>query len=95
MWWFDIPHNLPLPILVPRSEAIGNKQASHALIEMVEPTRQSRLTGEDFKPLRGAVVKSYDVERLRKGSPMGCQVRLKEMSASEPLMKYQENAIFS
>ncbi len=80
---------------MPRSEAIGNKQASHALIEMVESSHQSRLTGEGFKPLRGAVVKSYGAERLRKGSPRGCQVCLKEMNASEPLMRCRESATFS
>ena len=39
----------------------------HALIEMVEPTHQSRLAGGGFKPPKGAMVKSYGTERLGKG----------------------------
>jgi hypothetical protein len=31
---------------------------------MVESTHQSRLTGEGFKPPKGAVVKSHGTERL-------------------------------
>ena len=33
-------------------------------------THRSRLTGGDFKPPKGAVVKSYGAERLGKGFAM-------------------------
>jgi len=36
---------------------------------MVEPTHQSRCTGNGIKPPKGAVVKSHGAERLGKGSP--------------------------
>ncbi len=46
-----------------------HKIVLYALFEMVEPTHQSRLAGEGFKPPKGAVVKSHGIERLGKGSP--------------------------
>jgi hypothetical protein len=53
----------------------GNIYSLHAVIEMVEVANEqlphrSRLAGEGFKPLRGAVVKSHGAERLRKGFAM-------------------------
>lgn len=36
----------------------------HAVIKMVEPAHRGRLTGEGLKPPKGAVVKSYGIERL-------------------------------
>ena len=45
---------------------IGIKISLHAVTKMVEPTHRSRLTGEGFKPPKGAVVKSYGIERLGK-----------------------------
>ena len=53
----------------------GIKYPLHAVIKMVEVaneqlTHRSRLAGEGFKPLRGAVVKSHGAERLRKGFAM-------------------------
>ena len=42
------------------------KISLHAVIEMMEPTQRSRLTGGGFKPPKGAVVKSYGTERLGK-----------------------------
>jgi hypothetical protein len=50
-----------------REAVIGNKGILHAVIEMVEPTHQSRCTGKGFKPPKGAAVKSHGTERLGKG----------------------------
>ena len=61
---------------------------------MVEPAHRSRLTGGGFKPPKGALVKSHGAERLGKGSPRDCQVRIKEMNESEPLMRCRERATF-
>ena len=61
--------------MVCREAMNGNYYSLHAVIEMVEVaneqlTHRSRLAGEGFKPLRGAVVKSHGAERLRKGFAM-------------------------
>jgi len=56
-----IPYEI---IRVPRSRTSAKIIVLHALIKMVEPTHRSRLTGEGFKPPKGAVVKSYGIERL-------------------------------
>jgi len=47
---------------------------------MVEPTHQSHCAGNGIKPPKGAVVKSYGIERLGKGSLGDCQVWIKEMN---------------
>ena len=58
-----------------REAVNGNKHLLHAVIEMEESanwrmTHRSRLSGEGFKPPKGAVVKSYGAERLGKGHAM-------------------------
>ena len=53
---------------VPRSSN-GNKLL-HAVNKMVEPTHQSRCTGNGFKPPKGALVKSQGIERLGKDCTM-------------------------
>ena len=50
--------------LVCQEAAHRHKTVQHALFEMVEPTHQSRLAGEGFKPPKGALVKSHGIERL-------------------------------
>ncbi len=59
---------------------------------MVEPTHRGRLTGEGFKLPKGALVKSHGAERLGKGGLRDCQVLIKEMNESEPLMRCRERA---
>jgi len=41
---------------------------------MVEPTHQSRCTGNGIKPPKGATVKSCGIERLGESSPRDWQV---------------------
>ncbi len=59
---------------------------------MVEPTHQSRCTGDGFKPPKGALVKSQGIERLGESDPRGQQVSIKEMNASKPLKRCREVA---
>jgi hypothetical protein len=56
-------------ICVPRSSDRHQSinYSLHAVIEMVEPTHQSRLKGGGFKLPKGAMVKSHGVERLGNG----------------------------
>ena len=77
---------------VPRS---SNRQyiLLHAVIEMADPTRQSRLVGEGFKPPKGAAVKSHGAERLGLKVLMNQdQVCIWEMNESEPLMRCRERS---
>jgi len=67
---FKFPHST----WCAEKQRIGNFSSLHAVIEMVEVaneqlTHRSRLTGEGFKPPKGAVFKRHGVERLGKGSP--------------------------
>ena len=57
---------------------------------MLKLTLRIRFAGSVCKPPYGAVVKSYGVERIRKRVSGNIQVRIKEMNASEPLMKLRE-----
>jgi hypothetical protein len=49
-----------------------------------------RRTGEGIKPPKGAVLKSHGAERLGKVTPRVCQVWIKELNVSEPLMTGRE-----
>ena len=57
-------------------------------------THRSRLTGEGFKPPKGALAKSHGAERLGKVHPRDVQVWIMEMNESEPLMRCRESATF-
>lgn len=58
---------------------------------MVEPTHRCRFVREGIKPPKGALVKSHGTERLGEYNPRDYQVSIKEMNASEPLMKCRES----
>lgn len=50
---------------------------------------RNRCAVRGCKPPHGAVIKSYGIERMRKRSRLKRdQVRITEMNASKPLMKY-------
>ena len=63
----------PYEIIVCR-EAVPAINVLHAVIEMVETSirsaHRSCLSGESFKPPKGAMVKSHGIERLGKGFTM-------------------------
>lgn len=52
------------------------------------------LTGELLKPPSAALIKSLCSERLRKRHKEICQVGIKEMNASELLMRYRKFSDF-
>jgi hypothetical protein len=66
-------HRNPLRNMVCR-EAVTAINLLHAVIKMMEDANEqlphrSRLAGEGFKPLKGAVVKSHGIERLGESMP--------------------------
>jgi hypothetical protein len=59
------------PLIIVCREAVPAIKVLHAVIEMVETVvrsaHRSCLSGESFKPPKGALVKSHGIERLGKG----------------------------